>query len=363
MKKWIAIAFTVVAVSGVMAQRSITDRIYSEFLYKRAFERLNCMLNDTCKASFKEAVFLVENAYMNEELDKDVFDNQIAFLADLVKAVTKSRNLVYEGEDKTQVEIYAALFSVLCDSLPIQFGDSIVYHPPYTYDFYDIWGHGEWSNMFVSKLLQTHTGNCHSLPYLYKIIAEELESDAHLAIAPNHFYIKHYSKANGWYNTELTSAAFPIDAWLMASGYIHLDAVVNRLYMEALTDKQALAVCMTDLAKGYQRKVGIGDGQFMLKCTDAALAVYPNYINALLLKTEVLKKQLFRLMEQQGVEYPSQVFHLPEAKQLFDDMETLAAKIHTLGYRKMPEEMYVDWLVSLNEQREKYTNKKISTFK
>gem|GEM_PF-4659315 len=43
---------------------------------------------------------------------------------------------------------------------------------------------------------------------------------AYLAMAPNHTYIKLRSDKNGWYNTELTSASFPIDSWLMVSGYI-----------------------------------------------------------------------------------------------------------------------------------------------
>ena len=79
--------------------------------------------------------------------------------------------------------------------------------------------------------MATRKGNCHSLPFLYKILAEELGAKANLALAPNHIYIKHWNEKDGWYNTELTSGIFPIDSWLMASGYIHLDAVANKLYM------------------------------------------------------------------------------------------------------------------------------------
>jgi hypothetical protein len=58
------------------------------------------------------------------------------------------------------------------------------------------------------------------MPYLYKILAEELGVDANLALAPNHVYIKHRIKAVGWYNTELTSGIFPEDGWLMASSEV-----------------------------------------------------------------------------------------------------------------------------------------------
>jgi len=36
--------------------------------------------------------------------------------------------------------------------------------------------------------------------------------------------------------------------------------------------------------------------------------------------------------------------------------------IHELGYRQMPEDMYLNWLVSLKEEKDKYANKKINTF-
>jgi len=344
-------------------QEGSSQEIYGVFLYEKAYEQLECMLKDSCELSFKEAVFVVENAYLNERLDKEYFELQIQSLISLAEGVKNSRTLLYQGEDRSEIEKYASIFSVICDTLPIQSGDSIVYRNPYSYDFNDVWGNQNWGNMFVSKLLETGKGNCHSLPYLYKILAEELDAKAHLAIAPNHFYIKHHSKTLGWFNTELTSAEFPIDAWLMASGYIHLDAVVNRLYMEALTDKQAIAICLIDLAKGYERRYGVGDGLFLLRCVNTALEHYPNYINALLLKSEMMRKQFFAMMNENHAKHPSEVFQIPEAKLKFDEMEVLIGQIHTLGYRKMPQEMYLEWLASLKEEREKYANKKLSNFK
>ncbi len=47
-----------------------------------------------------------------------------------------------------------------------------------------------WSNMFVSTLIATGKGNCHSMPLLYKLIMDELGEKCWLALAPNHMYIK-----------------------------------------------------------------------------------------------------------------------------------------------------------------------------
>lgn len=332
--------------------------------YEKVFEQINCMLLETCQVSFKDAVFSVENAYFSNLLDKDDFDKPIAFLAQLTRKLIDSRELIYDFSDKDEVKKYAALFSVLSDSIPVQIDENRMgYILPYTYDFNDIWGYNDWANMFVYKLLDTKTGNCHSLPFLYKILADEIGAKAHIAVAPNHFYIKHQNKGNGWYNTELTSGMFPIDAWLMASGYIHLDAIVNKLYMEALNEKQMLALCLIDLAKGYERKLGdYVDLDFILKCCDTALKYYPHYINALILKAETKKKYFDALMVEHNAEYPADILHLPKAHQIFNEMTNLYNHIHELGYRKMPEEMYLDWLVSLKEERSKYENKKISNF-
>jgi hypothetical protein len=344
----------------VLAAKAQTN----EAIYEEAFEKIDSMLSGTLPISFKEAVFTVENAYFSNTLERERFDSQINLLTNLSRKLIDSRDLIYDLQDKEDVEKCAALFTVMTDTIPVQLdSNEIGYILPYTYDFDDIWGDRDWSNMFVSKLLTTKKGNCHSMPLLYKILADEIGVKSYLAIAPNHFYIKHQNKSAGWYNTELTSGIFPQDAWLMASGYIHLDAIVNKLYMEALNEKQSLAVCLIDLVKGYERKLGsMAKPDFILKCCDAALKYYPNYINALLLKAEMKKTAFDELTKSHGVQNPNEIMHIKEAQELFNEMTILYAKIHELGYRRMPEEMYLKWLVSLKEEREKYENKKISNF-
>ena len=43
-------------------------------------------------------------------------------------------------------------------------------------------------------------------------------------------------------------------------------------------------------------------------------------------------------------------------------MNELYAKIHELGYRKMPKEMYLNWLYSLHEHSNEYRMKKITIY-
>lgn len=320
--------------------------------YKFAFFELQKMAKSN-SVNIKNAVFVTENAYFDNDLDSNVYNKSITKLVELIEAVSNSRELLYNGTDKEDIQKLGSIFTIMTDSIPLQIDSLIIaYHLPFIYDFNDIWGEKEWSNMFVTKLLATRKGNCHSLPFLYKILAEELGVEAHLALAPNHIYIKTKSEKFGWYNTELTSGMFPIDAWIMASGYIHLNAIQNQLYMSALDDKQSIAICMTDLAEGYARKTEFSDPDFIIMCCDTALSYFPNYVNAMLLKIKTRKYQFETELQK---DEPNKEL----ADEYFNEMQTLASTLHQLGYRQMPKEMYLDWLISLKLEQDKYTNKQI----
>lgn len=309
--------------------------------YQRAFNELNDMLAGELPIDFKRAVFITENAYFDNTFKYDKFCYLIRNYRLLAEQLINSNSLLYDEVDKRKVSVYASVFKVMKDTIPIiSDTNSISYHPPFAYDFEDFFGKEDWSQMFVSKLLITHKGNCHSLPILYKILVEELGEKAYLSLAPNHMYIKLQSKELGWYNTELTSGIFPIDAWLMASGYIHLSSIQNGIYMDTLSQKQSVALCMIDLAQGYKRKFDASN-EFVLNCCDTALEYYPNFINALLLKAETI-------LQSNTTEKDLQ------------ELKILYQKIHNLGFRKMPEKMYIEWLVSLKEEKNKYQNKKIN---
>ncbi|HFG0566526.1 TPA: hypothetical protein ACGFUW_002308 [Flavobacterium psychrophilum] len=316
-----------------------------EKLFEQSYALLNSMLVDENNYSFKKAVFSVENAFLNDKLDTLFCNSQIRLLNNLSKSLIKERFLAYVERDKEKVNKWASVFEVMHDTIPINYNDKLYKYEPFGYDFQDVFGHKTRENLFVSKLLETRKGNCHSLPYLYKILCEELGVDANLALAPNHVYIKHRNIKEGWYNTELTSGIFPIDAWIMASGFVHIDAISNGVYMKALNNRESIAVVMIDLADNYNVKFPNNDGTFILKCCETAIATYPNFATALILQAETHKKQM---KKEQNIE---------KAKMLLVDLEKEYAHIHEIGYRNMPEDMYLNWLVSLKTERKKYENK------
>jgi hypothetical protein len=263
---------------------------------------LHNILSDNTKHGFKEAVFVTENAYFDGILSKNAWQMEISRLKQLAELFSQSNNLDFSMSDKIKIEIYASIFQVMTDTISLYLGKSndTILNYPLKYNFSDMFGGTDWSNMFVSKLLDTNLGNCHSLPYLYKIICAELNVPCHLALAPNHIYIKHKAEKGGWYNTELTSATFPVDAWLMASGYITLEAIQNGIYMDTLSEKESIALCVIDLAQGYNHKYPDNDGKFVIECCDLALKYFPDYVNAMLLKAETRLKQLQQLQKKHG---------------------------------------------------------------
>lgn len=328
-------------------------------LFEETFLYFEDVLNGEKKITFKDAVFSTENTFLDGMLSNKYYCNGIEGLKILAEKIILEIDLNYDQPDKNKIATYAAIFSLMTDSISVVISADTFYHIPFTYDFDDIFGSKDWEQTFVSKLINTHKGNCHSLPYLYKIICEELNIPCHLALAPNHIYIKHRAEKGGWYNVELTSASFPTDAWLMASGYISLEAVQNGIYLDTLSEKESIALCVIDLAQGYNHKYPDNDGTFVIQCCNLALKHFPKYVNAILLKAETRLKQLQAMQKQYGYAYLKEVTKLPEGKKYWDEMNSLYMQLYQLGYRQMPEQMYVEWLASLITEKEKFTNKQV----
>lgn len=340
------------------------SNLFSKNYYQNSYDVIHYMLLKDDFLSFKTAVFATENAFLEGKMNDEANNDELDLLIHISKALSNENVVSYGGKDVELIKKQASIFKVLTDSTSLIL-DSIhtLIHLPFSYDFNDPFGEKDWTNMFVSKLLATGKGNCHSLPYLYKILAEEMGIPAYLAFAPNHIYIKSFSEKTGWYNTELTSATFPIDAWIIASGYVTVEAIQNGLYMDTLSTKQSVANCLVDLAQGYQHKFGKDNPDFVVKCCNTCLQYHPSNVNAMLTKAEAQKYYIQAQMKAKNVKTPQQLFTDNSIKEMYEDMEQTYVKLHQLGYRRMPEEMYMQWIGMLKNEPTKYNNVKISNTK
>lgn len=319
--------------------------------YELAFDELHQMLQGNAPLSFKRAVFVSENAYLDNQLSYENFSKAINGLVNLSKAVASEDGLNYDLKDRQQVLLAASIFRVMKEPLVFLYPDTNqnFRKNPYTYDMEDFWGERDWTKMFVGKLLNTQTGNCHSFPALYKILADELGVDAWLAITPNHTYIKQWSDKTGWYNTELTNGRFPIDADIKINSYIKTEAIASGVYMDTLSTKENIAYVINDLVQGYLKKFGYQDISTLISWLESALQYYPDFPNALILKAELQKKQYEQLMNEKGATHFSKLWKDPSMKNKFAELEQSYYQIHQLGYRRMPKEMYLNWLYRVNK--------------
>jgi len=130
--------------------------------------------------------------------------------------------------------------------------------------------------------------------------------------------------------------------------------------MKVLTEKESIALCLVDLAQGYQ-KSEFYDIDFVIKCADKAIEYFPNLVNARILKTEAKGKKIKDFLSIHNADF-SRVLEFKETRKIFYEIQNELTKIHELGYRQMPEDMYLEWLVSLKKEKDKYTNKKITNF-
>jgi hypothetical protein len=335
----------------------------TEEIYSKTYDYIHQMLEEQIPLSFKNAVFATENAYLDNQLSLDEYNREIEILVRLASVLSNSEQMTYKGKDSEMIAKHSGLFETITDSVMIALDSIHIFvHTPYTYDFDDPTGQKDRTKMFVSKLLETGKGNCHSLPYLYKILSDELSIPCWLSFSPNHIYIKLYAEKTGWYNTELTSATFPVDAWIIASGYVTIDAIKNGLYMDTLSNRQAVANCLLDLAQGYQHKFGKENPEFVVKCCNTVLQYHPTNVNALLTKAEAQKYYIHSLMKAKSLKKPEELFSDPFVREMYSDMESTYIQLHKSGYRQMPEEMYLQWMGLLKNESAKYinANKKVS---
>lgn len=239
-----------------------------------------------------------------------------------------------------------------------------VQHKAYKYDFEDYMGQKDHSKMFVSKLLKTGSGQCHSMPLLYLMLAEEMNAEAHLAYAPNHTYIKFMDEDGEWQNAELTNGIFTTNSLILESGYIKSEALQNDIYMKSLSKKELLAQVYADLANGYIHKYGMDE--FVGKTLDKALEYSPNNIYANQLKSMYQQARLAYVAGQLGVadlESPEELkkirFYL-RAVGLLQETKAQFDNIDNLGFVMMPEGAYQQWLGNMKEESSKQKSEELA---
>ena len=318
--------------------------------YQKALEELSKMLRGELPLNLKDAIFTTENAFFENRLNYSEFNKAIKYLAETAQLKT-----VQDGHNwNNPITKNVMLFRTMADTLEIKVPqrETSVMSYPMQYDFEDFYGEKDWTKMFVSKLLATNKGQCHSLPLLYLILCEETDTEANLAYSPNHSYIKFKDNSGNWNNLELTNGRIVSDAWVTASGYITAEAIKNKVYMEPQTKQQVIAHSISYLAGGYMHKYGYDN--FIKQCVDTVLKYDTNNLSGWLVKANYETNRFEYVVNQVGRPHPNILKNrYPKIFEMLEDRNAIYGRIDASGYRAMPKEAYEAWLKSVNEEKER----------
>ncbi|RIY05084.1 hypothetical protein [Hymenobacter rubripertinctus] len=310
--------------------------------YEAAYQVLAEMLNGQRKASLPLAVFVVENSYVAGEL------NYASFTADLDELATICRGLA--GSDTSPTARFMALHRLMTDTVQVSYAGQVVSrHLPYRYDFEDFRGEQDYRKMFVTKLLRTNTGQCHSMPLLYKLLADRLGVKNYLSMAPNHTFISVKDGRGALYRYETTNGHFTTDAFYMSSGYIKAGALKQRTYLDTLTLRENLACQLVDLASGYEHYYGYDE--FIKKCADLALKYYPQGMQARILAHNVALARFVKPWKAAGQPSPEVARTLPQLRPYMAEVERWNQALAEVGFEEMPKDQYDRWLNALEQEK------------
>ncbi|MGV6801382.1 MAG: transglutaminase family protein [bacterium] len=167
---------------------------------------------------------------------------------------------------------------------------------PFSYDLTDPLG-TKIENKLLSTYLDTRNGNCVSMPILFLILADRLEIEATLAIAPSHIYVIAKDPVTDQYiNIETTSGGHPArDSYIRTNFPMTDRAIETGIYMRPLSRREVVAMMALSFAEYYQKEKRYEDVQAV---TDIILQLDLKNIDAILHSGTAWARQLDLLQEQ-----------------------------------------------------------------
>jgi hypothetical protein len=292
--------------------------------------------------SITKAVYLCEAVFYNKPFSFQEFEKAIKQRAGFVKQLLKQQGMSIKNGFAVNYAIQQ-LFAKN-NTIKLANGKSLVIKK-IEYDFDDFDADKDYTKMFVTKLLQTNTGQCHSMPLLYLCIAEQLGAKAWLSLAPEHSFIKFMDAKGKLSNFEATNGHIVSLNWLLKSNAISAVALKNNTYLDTLSSKQLYAQCLGDLLMAYEAKNGYDN--FTQQISNRILSIVPNNIVALMTNANYESIKFRELTKQYHIQSQQQINQNPTIINAQQQMLAAQQKVNDLGYQDMPKEQYLEWLQSI----------------
>lgn len=229
--------------------------------------------------------------------------------------------------------------------------------PPFKYDLEDYMGEKDYTNLFASKLLGKGSGQCHSLPLVYLMIAEQLGAKAWLSLAPSHSFIQFMDNRGRLLDFETTNGNIVSGSWVAGSGYINGKALRNKTYLDTLSRRQLYARCLSDLLLGYLNKFEYDD--LALEIRNSILRADPSNITVLLVDANLKRSIAWREIKAAGMPKPADMPKYPKAFKAYQEMKEAINRVNDVGYQDMPSDAYQEWLKSIEIEKKRLATEKL----
>lgn len=301
--------------------------------YQQAFRTLSSYNPDSF--SLAKAVFTIENAFLGNTYKYAGFEKALQRLATVVKQVLKSEKL--DPANNT------ALNYGIMKLYQQHTGYSQKTKPsyalrPFRYDFDDFRGEKDYTKLFVTKMLLTGKGQCHSMPLVYLMIAEQLGAKAWLSLAPQHSFIQFADNNNNLVSFETTNGHLVSPNWLQQSGFINANALKSKTYLDTLSQRRLYAQCLADLLLGYMATFDYDD--FAEWMRQKIVQVDPNNLTAAVIDANVKTQFALQQIRAAGRPKVQDLPNYPAAYQAYLAMHVAYDRVDGLGYQDMPKEAY-----------------------
>ena len=239
--------------------------------YIKAKQVIQEMLNGKQSLSIKDAFYFSEAAFGDLHLTYNEYNKTITDNVNFILQWLKENN--YNQNDPEALHFGIQKF--MADTLYITIDRKRKGHIPYYYDYIDVLSGKDRRNYFVTKTIATGSGQCHTFPITYLILAEALGIEANLAYNPQHSFIRFKNNQGAVINYETT-----VDKFLPNSFYIETLPVMaelqrNTLYVTELNKNQVVASVLFDLAVNFIKEHWLHDKSFIVDCIKTAEPYFP----------------------------------------------------------------------------------------
>jgi len=311
--------------------------------YIIAKDKIINMLDGKTPLSIKDAYYYMELAYGNVPLGYTEYNNIIRNNAKFIK-----QWLTQNKYDTTNAEaLHYGIQKFMADTLFIINNGIRQGHLPYYYDYVDAVAQNK-QNYFVTKTMATGSGQCHTLPILYLILAESLQVEALIAYNPRHSFIQFRNGSGTLVNYETTVDKYLPDQFYMETLPVMAYTMKNNIHVTSFDKKQAVATALYELGVCYIQEHGIGDGTFVQSCLQIAAPLFPaqDYICLAQynIQKSILAKKFNDLARSKQITSTAQISKYPDLSKAFNDFYSYMERTQALGVQDFPEQEYLDLL-------------------